>query len=142
MSLLSEAIIRVADDGVKEARVPCGTCRACCHHQTIVLSKDEDPAAYDCDPGTPILKRRADGACIYLDDAVGCTVYARRPMLCRVFHCGLWYLGTAQEKRAEMAGFGVEGERMVASARQQAAGLLALGEVAREFSAAGPESRE
>jgi Fe-S-cluster containining protein len=36
--------------------------------------------------GELVLRRRADGACIYLGER-GCTVYEQRPSVCRSFDC-------------------------------------------------------
>lgn len=66
----------------------CGPCRACCH-QRVLLGDEDDWSAYQHRDG--FLAQRADGGCIYLDDRLGCTIYERRPALCRVFHCGEWY---------------------------------------------------
>jgi Fe-S-cluster containining protein len=48
----------------------------------------DDAETYELAPGTTILARRPDtGACVYLDDETGCTIYERRPKACRAFAC-------------------------------------------------------
>jgi Fe-S-cluster containining protein len=82
------------------AKVECGSCRICCHNEIIMLVDGDDPTDYDTHElafpnsvtGAPItfaLKHRPDGACIYLGDD-GCTIYDRRPRICRVFTCVGW----------------------------------------------------
>jgi Fe-S-cluster containining protein len=47
-----------------------------------------DVGHYDLQPGTTILARRPDtGACVYLNEAAGCTIYQQRPKACRAFAC-------------------------------------------------------
>lgn len=69
--------------------VDCGSCRACCHQTVRLIEGQDDPRDYDQANG--VLRQRPDGACIYLDDQTGCTIYERRPAMCRMFDCGAWY---------------------------------------------------
>jgi Fe-S-cluster containining protein len=88
-----------------DAQVPCNGCRLCCTGQLVLLFPDrgDDPAAYKTtERQTPygpayFLAQRPDGACVYLG-AEGCTIYARRPAVCRAFDCGKWF---ARHTRAE-----------------------------------------
>ena len=50
--------------------------------------------------GNPLylLATTAEGACVYLGDA-GCTIYARRPALCRSFDCRKHYLMLPRQDR-------------------------------------------
>lgn len=78
--------------------VECGTCTACCRAGLGVrLVQADDLAAFPVrapvmdksDPTIQVgwaLPQRADGACHYLGDA-GCTVYEKRPHMCRGFDC-------------------------------------------------------
>ena len=34
-----------------------------------------------------LLKKRNSSACVYLDEEKGCTIYAKRPWMCRSFDC-------------------------------------------------------
>jgi Putative zinc- or iron-chelating domain len=79
--------------------VDCGQCRACCH-MAVFIGPWDDPAAYRLQPGTTILERRADGACVYLDDETGCTIYPTRPTACRAFACAE-FVRTADPVQAE-----------------------------------------
>jgi len=107
-----------------EARVPCGTCTACCYQAAPIRPQwGDDPSAYlttqETDPrdGSPvlILRRREDGACVYLRDGA-CSIYATRPAICKAFDCRRLYHvvqmilhlhraipGSAQEIRAPAA---------------------------------------
>lgn len=84
--------------------IECGSCHACCH-QLVALGPDDlarrpswqtEGALPD---GRPLLKRRPDGSCVYLDPLIGCSIYANRPDICRVFHCGLWLSMLAEDDR-------------------------------------------
>jgi Fe-S-cluster containining protein len=87
--------------------VACGACRACCRGDAIVLHPEhgDDPTQYETVPMPEadqksldrnlgirrnrvlMLKHGADGNCIYLDEKTGCTIYDRRPLICRQFNC-------------------------------------------------------
>lgn len=84
----------------RESDVPCGSCFACCVSDLVFL----DPAADDLslyrwhnEFGSPVLDRKANGECVYLDG--GCTIYDARPIACRRFDCRVWYLSTPKAKR-------------------------------------------
>ena len=64
--------------------VACGDCRMCCTNDTVVVAGDE--YGYELEPGTSHLARKADKTCIYLVDS-GCSIYERRPRICRDFDC-------------------------------------------------------
>lgn len=88
--------------------VPCGTCRACCHGDAIVLHPEhgDDPAKFECEiqrhPLTgrpvPILKQRADRSCVYLGPD-GCTIHDRAPVICREFDCRRLFLRLSRAQR-------------------------------------------
>jgi hypothetical protein len=106
--------------------VDCGSCHACCH-QLVTLAAGEDPARYEVDtiaaPGGPIhlLRRTADGACIYLG-AAGCTIWGRHPEICRHFDCGLWFKTTRRPQRQLIKRAGDDNDRrMLAEGRRRAA---------------------
>jgi Fe-S-cluster containining protein len=75
--------------------VPCGPCSACCHYAGIVVDEKRDFARLPhllterAPDGELVLQRRADGACAHLGDN-GCTVYSRRPAVCRSFDCRVY----------------------------------------------------
>jgi Fe-S-cluster containining protein len=75
--------------------VDCDGCTACCRgNQAVCLREGDNPADYGDNlqlenyHGTPslTLKRRANGDCVYLLMGV-CTIYAKRPTVCRRFDC-------------------------------------------------------
>lgn len=80
----------------------CGGCTACCANDLIILHPEhgDDPAQYVTArvrhpfTGAPAwaIRPRDDGGpgCRYLSrdlDAPGCTIYTRRPAVCREFDC-------------------------------------------------------
>lgn len=77
--------------------VPCDGCTACCRGRELIPIVEEDGdhrkwrtfETRDPLTGTTInaLQFRPDGACTYFDDFKGCTIYERRPTICRSFDC-------------------------------------------------------
>lgn len=88
--------------------VPCNGCTLCCRGDAIMLFPDDgdDVASYETEvwtlPGTSerghILKHGLDGNCIYLGKG-GCTIYERRPLVCRAFDCRRWFLSKTRAER-------------------------------------------
>src|SRR4051812_6905894 len=79
------------------ADVACGTCTVCCRRELVLLTHNDNPLLYETKPvrhpftGEPahLIPHKADGTCIYLGEA-GCTIYDRRPEMCRAFTCVGW----------------------------------------------------
>lgn len=80
------------DGGMTEDLPPlvCGGCTLCCHRMRvpIVPNIDPDPGTYQTEiiNGHTLLAHRPNGDCVYLGPE-GCTIYERRPALCRRFDC-------------------------------------------------------
>lgn len=95
---------------IERASVPCNGCNLCCRGEAIILLADEgdDIASYEhvlVDiPGLPpqaVLKKGADGNCIYLGPT-GCTIHDRAPKICKHFDCRGWYLSKTRAERRRM----------------------------------------
>lgn len=82
--------------------VPCNGCTLCCKREAITLLPEEgdNPEDYgdaleEGIPGHPgvalVLKHKPNGDCIFLGDG-GCTIYDKRPVICRHFDCRASYL--------------------------------------------------
>lgn len=81
---------------------PCNGCTACCKGDAIWLHPElgDDPSQYETveyhHPLTGetglILEHKQDGSCVYLDRDIGCTIYEKRPAICREFDCRGFYL--------------------------------------------------
>lgn len=81
-----------------DAKVNCGTCTACCRKEMVLLVDGDDPANYpeaiEVEWDNPftgedvarVIPHAPNGACIYLGKN-GCTIYDKRPKMCRVFSC-------------------------------------------------------
>jgi len=70
--------------------VPCAGCTACCHKQSIYLTKWDRPKLYHRKrfvAGRWQLGRSPNGDCAYLDRRAGCTIHDRKPVQCRWFDC-------------------------------------------------------
>jgi Fe-S-cluster containining protein len=87
--------------------VPCGSCRACCRREIVILfpERGDDVASYEheaIDLGGQIvsaLRLKANGDCVYLDDAKGCTIHDRAPAVCKAFDCRQYFLGMTRADR-------------------------------------------
>lgn len=89
-----------------DAKVDCGTCTACCKRELVSLVDGDNladfPEAVAFPPdGIALMKgilpsflgfvipHKPDGGCVYLGDN-GCTIYDKRPKMCRGFSCVDW----------------------------------------------------
>lgn len=89
--------------------VPCGDCTLCCQGDAIALFPEhgDDIGAYvTCTiNGVTIIKR--DGpTCRYLING-RCSIYDRRPMICRFFDCRGLYRSLSRAKRKRMIALGL-----------------------------------
>ncbi|BBI46192.1 hypothetical protein BV360_05225 [Pseudomonas syringae pv. actinidiae] len=75
-----------------ETEVTCSTCAACCCQLEVMLITDTGvPERYiDTDEwGGEVMLRLDDGWCAALDrNTMMCTIYERRPLICREFEAG------------------------------------------------------
>ena len=75
-----------------EPQVTCSTCAACCCQLEVMLITDTGvPERFiDTDDwGGEVMRRLDDGWCAALDrDTMMCTIYERRPLICREFEAG------------------------------------------------------
>ena len=81
--------------------VPCNGCTECCRSgQGLFLHPElgDDVTAYETRTAVDtagnrifLLATTSRGACVYLGPT-GCTIYQRRPLLCRTFDCRRHYL--------------------------------------------------
>jgi len=80
------------DGGGDSPLVSCSTCRACCCRLEVMLMGDDDipPNLTEQDQwGGWVMARLDDGWCAALDrQSMLCTIYARRPMICRDYQAG------------------------------------------------------
>lgn len=98
----------------EDAIVPCGTCSACCHSPVEVRPEfGDDPSNYEIgiyhDRSAPnglglvTLRMRPDGSCYALKNG-RCTIWEKRPSVCRAFDCRkLFAMHTKEERRALVA---------------------------------------
>lgn len=89
-----------------EVIVPCDGCTACCRGRAIrPLYPERGDAIEDYEhqhvDGVVALAWSKSGDCFYVSSK-GCTIHARRPILCREFDCREEYLGlTPHQRRAD-----------------------------------------
>lgn len=97
--------------------MPCNGCTACCKsNQGLFLHPEQgdEVESYrhrvvtDRATGKPVflLATEADGQCVYLGQS-GCTIYGRRPLLCRGFDCRKHYLILPRQDRDNLVRLGL-----------------------------------
>jgi hypothetical protein len=84
--------------------VPCGNCTVCCQGNLIYLHPEcgDDASLYKTEPasdGRTMLAHKPNGDCIYLDRKEGCTIYDRRPTICRELDCRMWLYFTREQQK-------------------------------------------
>ena len=92
----------MAEGYTPENRIPCGKC--CRQLVRVSVALGDDPSSYQTqgrveaignglseeawNSGDRMLVRKDDGHCAYLaDDLTHCTIYDRRPDVCRTWEC-------------------------------------------------------
>jgi Fe-S-cluster containining protein len=109
--------------------VPCGGCTECCRgNQGLVLHPDrgDDVESYNFRilghgvDGDPVfaLATNERGHCVYLG-AGGCTIYERRPYLCRSFDCRKHYLILPREDRDNLVRIGLSSHAVFNAGRSR-----------------------
>lgn len=87
--------------------VPCGSCRACCRNEAVVLFPEDgdDPSTYEhivveAEDGQQLmlLAMHRNGDCVYLGPD-GCTIHHRAPVICREFDCRRFFLSMSRNDR-------------------------------------------
>ena len=72
--------------------ITCASCRACCCQLEVILMGEDNPPEEFVETdrwGGQVMARLEDGWCAALDrDTMRCTIYARRPGVCREFEMG------------------------------------------------------
>jgi len=96
--------------------VSCGSCVACCSsNQNLPLypEQGDDVESYRFqvtvdEAGNPAfsLAQTPSGTCVYLGSS-GCTIYHRRPLLCRSFDCRKHYLILPRQDRDNLVRLGL-----------------------------------
>jgi putative zinc- or iron-chelating protein len=115
--------------------VPCDTCTECCKsNQGLFLYPDrgDEVELYrhrvvtDQATGHPVflLATEANGQCVYLG-ASGCTIYDRRPLLCRSFDCRKHYLILPRQDRDNLVKLGLSSRAVFNAGRVRLKSLSA-----------------
>ncbi len=92
-----------------QTEVPCNGCTECCRSgqglflhpelgDDVAVLPDERALSDAAGNKVFVLSTTPAGACVYLG-ASGCTIYERRPVLCRTFDCRKHYLMLPREDR-------------------------------------------
>jgi Fe-S-cluster containining protein len=109
--------------------VPCNGCTECCQsNQGLVLHPDrgDEVESYQFRilghrvNGDPVFALAADenGRCVYLGSN-GCTIYDRRPLLCRSFDCRTHYLMLPRQDRDNLVRIGLSSRAVFNAGRSR-----------------------
>ena len=123
----------MALDGMTE--VPCSGCVECCRSgQGLFLhpERGDEVESYRhravtgrATGGTVfLLATEANGQCVYLGDA-GCTIYERRPLICRSFDCRKHYLMLPRQDRDNLVQLGLSSRSVFNAGRARLESLSA-----------------
>lgn len=122
----------------KQTEVPCGSCTACCStNQNLPLdpAQGDDVESYCVQVTVDQAGNRAfslaktpGGVCVYLGTS-GCTIYDRRPSLCRSFDCRKHYLILPRQDRDNLVRLGLSSRAVFNAGRAR---LKTLNTVERE----------
>jgi len=107
--------------------VPCNGCTECCKHNSAVFlhpEEGDDVASYRvraiAEPETGklvfLLATTENKECVYLGPA-GCTIYERRPFLCRSFDCRKHYLILTKQDRQNLVHAGLSSQSVFDAAK-------------------------
>jgi Fe-S-cluster containining protein len=118
-----------------ETSVPCDQCTECCRSgQGLFLHSEQgdDVESYrhrvilDKTTGKRVilLATEANGHCVYLG-ASGCTIYDRRPILCRSFDCRKHYLILPRQDRNNLVRIGLSSRAVFNAGRARLHSLSA-----------------
>ena len=81
---MARPLLEIDDD---REPISCEACQACCCQLQVILMPQDDPPAHLVEVeahGLAVMRRLDDGWCAALDrDTYRCTIYARRPQVCR-----------------------------------------------------------
>jgi Fe-S-cluster containining protein len=114
---------------VVQTEVPCNGCTECCRsNQGLFLhpGRGDEPDSYrhivatDRATGNPVflLATDAHGQCVYLGPS-GCTIYDRRPVLCRTFDCRKHYLILPRQDRDNLVRIGLSSRAVFNAGRMR-----------------------
>lgn len=111
-----------------DAIVPCGSCSACCKKEAVILHPEcgDVIGLYETAPiKNPItgesavrLKHKENGDCFYLTDS-GCSIWQRRPHVCRTFDCRMAFLRFSRPTRKRMLKAGVLDQETIDAGRDR-----------------------
>ncbi|MSO64878.1 MAG: YkgJ family cysteine cluster protein [Alphaproteobacteria bacterium] len=126
---------RAAGDGpvIGLGSVACNGCVACCRRENILVSASfgDDPHQYEIErevrPGVFAIAAHANSDCHYLDAKTGCTIYDRRPAMCRSFDCRIEAARPGGERR-DLVRRGVVDSAVMRAGRER---FLAMSPAAR-----------
>ena len=118
----------------QSTEVRCGACTECCRsNQGLYLhpAQGDQVETYQhrCiqdEAGDPVylLATTSAGACVYLGPS-GCTIYERRPLLCRSFDCRKHYLMLPRQDRDNLVRLGLSSRPVFNAGRKRLRSLSA-----------------
>ncbi|MDE3197709.1 MAG: YkgJ family cysteine cluster protein [Acidobacteriota bacterium] len=115
--------------------VPCKGCTECCRHNSAVFlhpGEGDDVRSYQVraiarpENGELVflLATKENKECVYLGPD-GCTIYERRPFLCRSFDCRKHYLILPKQDRVNLVNAGLSAQSVFDAAKSRVGTLSA-----------------
>ena len=109
--------------------MPCNSCTECCRSKQALFlhpGQGDEVESYQVrvatDPDTGdrvfLLATKENGECVYLG-ASGCTIYNRRPLLCRSFDCRKHYLILPRQDRDNLVQLGLSSRAVFNAGRSR-----------------------
>ncbi|MFT5448406.1 MAG: Fe-S-cluster containining protein [Gammaproteobacteria bacterium] len=94
--------ITTARATARDQKISCSDCHACCCRLEVILITETGVPEYFIDTnawGVRVMARLDDGWCAALDrDTFRCSIYERRPTICRDFGMGSYECQTERAK--------------------------------------------
>lgn len=108
---------------VRDSTVVCAGCRLCCQGHTLVPLLPEygdKPETYTTQValGVTALAMKPNGDCVYLGEG-GCTIYNRRPIICRKYDCAEHYRSMTRPQRREAVKLRLITKEVLAAGRER-----------------------
>lgn len=104
--------------------LPCNGCTLCCRGDAIFLHPElgDDETQYETTEyqNRKILAHKPNNDCYYLDRQKGCTIWERRPAICKELDCRIW-LSFSKRKKFELINSGMLTKEHLKKAKQMRA---------------------
>lgn len=106
-----------------ERSVPCGVCTICCQGDAVFIHPEMGDRSEDYKTqklgDRLILTQKPNGDCIYLERKKGCTIWEKRPGVCRELDCADFFRKLSSRERSELVRKGLLTKRILNAAKRR-----------------------